>query len=134
MHQCHKKLLGPGRYWNDQSHAYHGSGCIPLSRQFHECYCGTSGLNSARSDFNAVGVSAAKSFSVLASIGTINHTRITGLVVFRYRARDNKVIETHLKNLDEVLLRQCREKLLASRFFALTQARARFCHECFRWD
>ena len=41
--QCHKKLLGPGRYWNDQSHAYQGSDCIPLSRQFHECYCGTSG-------------------------------------------------------------------------------------------
>jgi hypothetical protein len=70
-------------------------------------------LYSTRSDFNAVGVGAAKRFSVLAGIGTINHTRITGLVVFRYRARDNKVIKTHLINLEEVLLRQCREKILA---------------------
>jgi hypothetical protein len=44
-----------------------------------------------------------KSFYVLAGIGTINHTRITGLVVFRYRARYNKLIETHSKNLDKAL-------------------------------
>ena len=36
-------FLGPGRYWNDQPHACHGSGCIPLLRQFHECYCVRSG-------------------------------------------------------------------------------------------
>ena len=51
---------------------------------------------STRSDFNAVGVGAAKRFSVLAGIGTINHTRITGLVVFRYRVSSTNAIVARL--------------------------------------
>ncbi len=85
-----QRLFGSGRFWNNQPHAYNGSGCIPPSLQ---CYGGCchalkldSGTKFSQKWFDLEG------FVALDGFETINHTCTTGPVVFLHCSGAMKVI------------------------------------------
>ncbi len=79
-----QRLFGSGRFWNNQPHAYNGSGCIPSSLQRYEGHCNALKLDR----------------------GTKDHTLTTGPVVFLHRSSATKVVKgiskSHSLKLDRV--------------------------------
>ncbi len=86
-----QRLFGSGRFWNNQPHAYNGSGCIPSSLQRYKGCCNAlkldSGTKFSQKWFDFEG------FFVLDGFGTINHTHTTGPDVFLHCSGAAKVIE-----------------------------------------